>query len=178
MKTFGPLLLLSNGFLDIFTFNNISQLTDNGSSHQIMLRRMFVSEKYERKNLNKISQLTYSGSKHQLMFHRMRASKKYLCNKLEQHRQRSSSLIKLWVSNKVADWRFQTLLNWTLSHSILKDFVFVFICSWQLLWIYIKACPNWMLARTRISYWQMFFKMSILKRFANFTGKQLRWSLF
>ena len=64
---------------------------------------MFVSEKYERKNLNKISQLTYSGSKHQLMFHRMRASKKYLCNKLEQHRQRSLSLIKLWVSNKVAD---------------------------------------------------------------------------
>ena len=68
-----------------------------------MLRRMFVSEKYKRKNLNKISQLTYSGNKHQLMFHRMRVSKKYLCNKLEQHRQRSSFLIKLWVSNKVAD---------------------------------------------------------------------------
>ena len=30
----------------------------------------------------------------------------------------------------------------------------------------------------RSSRTQMFFKTSVLKRFANFTGKHLRWSLF
>ena len=30
----------------------------------------------------------------------------------------------------------------------------------------------------RSSRWQMFFKIGVLKNFANFTGKHLRWSLF
>ena len=39
------------------------------------------------------------------------------------------------------------------------------------------ACPKWMLARTRSSRSQMFYKIGFLKSFGNFTGKHLCWRL-
>ena len=97
----GRLLLLFDGFHDIFTSNSIPQSTLTGSSLQVTFCRMRVSKKYEKK--------------------------------LEQHRWRSSFLIKLYASNKLASWRLQTLLKWIPSHNIFKDFASIFIYSWQLL---------------------------------------------